>query len=432
MMRERGPDMDLSCQINLCNTTNFATRTEFQHSDNMGTNHTTRRNFLLTAGCGTLGLTLSRSPGAGAVTGGGPARDFLLYVGTYTAGQSKGIYIYCMNSSSGELRPVGSVETANPSFLAIDPQRRYLYAVNELEEFAGGRSGAVSAYAIDQATGSLRFLNQQPSSGGAPCYVSVARDGRFILVANYLGGNVAVLPVRRDGELGKPSFVAQHQGSGPNTERQDAPHAHSVVLDQANRYAFAADLGIDKIMSYRFDGHRGKLTPNKPHGVQSKPGAGPRHFTFHPNGLHAYAINELDSTVTTFAYEKVRGTLEEVQTLSALPAGFAGSNTCADIHLSPSGKFLYGSNRGHDSIVVFEIERDTGKLRYVEHVPTAGKTPRNFAIDPTGRFLLAANQNSDTIVTFHVEPATGRLRPANRVTQVPSPVCLKLIPAFSK
>lgn len=398
----------------------------------MTNNHTTRRHFLKIAGSGTLGLTLSGSIGAHASGRSAQPRELLLYVGTYTNGKSVGIYIYRMDLSSGALKPVGSIETNNPSFLAVDERRRYLYAVNEVTEFAGRPSGAVSAFSIDQETGSLRFLNQQPSLGGAPCYVSVARGGRFVLVANYVGGNVSVLPVRRNGTLGKATDVVQHQGAGPNAERQEAPHAHSVVLDHANRFAFAADLGTDKIMAYRFDARLGKLKPNAPRWFQSKAGAGPRHFTFHPDGRHAYAINELDSTITSFSYEQAPGQLKEAQTVSALPLGFSGANTCADVHIAPSGKFLYGSNRGHDSIVVFEIERNTGKLRYVEHVSTGGKTPRNFTIDPTGGFLLVANQNSDRIVGFRVDPATGRLRATGHVTEVPSPVCLELIPAFSK
>lgn len=397
----------------------------------MADKHTTRRRFLLNAGYGTLGLTLSGSLGAHASGRGPVPRELLLYAGTYTSGKSVGIYVYRMDLSNGALKPSGSIATTQPSYLAIDERRRYLYAVNEVTEFDGQPGGAVSAFAIDQQTGNLRFLNQQPSLGGAPCYVCVARGGGHVLVANYAGGNVSVLPVRRNGELGKATDAAQHRGSGPNRERQEAPHAHSVVLDPANRYAFAADLGIDRIMAYRFDARAGKLNPHAPGTFRSKAGAGPRHFTFHPGGRHAYAINELDSTVTAFSYEQAAGTLREVQTVSSLPAGFSGGNTCADVHVAPSGRFLYGSNRGHDSIVVYAIERHTGKLRYVEHVSTGGRTPRNFTIDQTGGFLLAANQNSDTIVTFRIDAATGRLRPAGHVMEVPSPVCLKLIPAFS-
>jgi 6-phosphogluconolactonase len=258
--------------------------------------------------------------------------------------------------------------------------------------------------------------------------VTVDRTGKFILVANYVGGNVSVISIERDGRLGAVSDVDQHQGSSINRNRQEGPHAHSIVLDRANRFAYSCNLGTDKIMIYRFDSKKGKLTANQQPWVQVKPGAGPRHFTFHPSGRYAYVMNELDSTVTAFALDSTNGTLKEAQTVHTLPQGFSEMNTTADIHVSPSGKFLYGSNRGHNSVVVFEIEERTGKLRFIEHVATGGRTPRNFAIDPTGTFLLAANQDSDTIVSFRLDPGTGRLKPTGYVAEVPSPVCLKLVP----
>jgi len=397
---------------------------------NQMTNNYTRRGFLQSVGSTTLALTLSSSANSWSLPDSAPD-DLLVYVGTYTTGESDGIYIYRLNPASGELKPVGTVKADNPSYLAIDGRRRFLYAVNEVTEFAGTSSGAVSVFSINQKTGDLQFVNQQPSLGGAPCYISVDRNNRFVLVANYVGGNVAVLPVQRDGRLGSATDMEQHRGSGANIERQESPHAHSIILDPANRFAFASDLGIDKIMVYRFDSKSGKLAPNSPPWVQVKAGAGPRHFTFHPTGTSAYSINELDSTVTAFAYNKALGVLSDAQTVSALPVNFSGNNSCADIHISPNGKFLYGSNRGHDSIVVFKIDETTGRLNFVEHVPTGGKTPRNFCIDPTGKFLLAANQKSDTIATFRIDSASGRLRPAGQVTEVPSPVCLKMIPSFS-
>lgn len=393
-------------------------------------NNFSRRSFIRSTGSGALAMTLSTSID-GWSRPSPPSGELLVYVGTYTSGESRGIYIYRMDPAAGELKPVGSIKADNPSYLAINANRRFLYAVNEVTEFAGKPGGAVSAYSIDQKTGALRFENQQPSLGGAPCYISVDRRDRFVLIANYVGGNVAVLPLQRDGRLREAADVEQHSGSGANPERQERPHAHSFILDPADRFAFAADLGIDKIIVYRFDRRNGKLTPNSPPWAQVKAGAGPRHFVFHPTGGYAYVINELDSTVTAFSYDKVRGRLSEIQTVSALPAGFSGDNSCADIHLSPSGKFLYGSNRGHDSIVVFKVDESTGRLAYVEHVSTGGKTPRNFCIDPTGNFLLAANQRSNTIVTFRVDPASGRLRSTDRITEVPSPVCLKMIGSFS-
>lgn len=393
------------------------------------TNNFSRRSFIRSTGSGALALTLSTS-----IDGWSHSRrmsgEMLVYVGTYTSGESRGIYTYRMDPAEGELKPVGSIRADNPSYLAIGAGRRFLYAVNEVTEFAGKPGGAVSAFSIDQRTGALKFENQEPSLGGAPCYISVDRKDKFVLVANYVGGNVAVLPLQRDGRLKGAADVEQHSGSGANRERQARPHAHSFILDPANRFAFAADLGTDKIMVYRFDGTNGRLAPNSPPWAQVKAGSGPRHFIFHPTGEYAYVINELDSTVTAFSYDKVRGVLTEIQTVSAVPAGFSGDNSCADIHLSPSGRFLYGSNRGHDSIVVFRIDENTGRLAHVEHVPTGGKTPRNFCIDPTGNFLLAANQRSNTIVTFRIDPSSGRLRPTDRITEVPSPVCLKMIPSF--
>ncbi len=351
-----------------------------------------------------------------------------LYVGTYTSGKSEGIYIYNMNVSSGQLKYFNTVKRViDPSFLAVDRKRRFLYAVNELGEFGGKPGGALSAFSIDQKTGDLNLLNQQPSLGGAPCHVAVDATGRFVLVANYTGGNVSVLPVKPDGSLGTAIEMVQHQGSSANKERQEAPHAHCVVLDRSNRYAFVADLGLDKVMIYLFDAKAGKLMPARQPWAQLKPGAGPRHFIFHPNGRYAYVINELDSTLTAFSYDAVNGTLRSMQTVSALPGGFSGNNDCADLHVSPSGKFLYGSNRGHNSIVVFAINERTGKLTYLEHTATQGKTPRNFAVDPTGRFLLVANQESDTVVTLRIDPVTGRLKPTGHMAEVPTPVCLRFL-----
>ena len=316
----------------------------------------------------------------------------------------------------------------NPSYLALERRGRYLYAVNEVTEFQGQQSGAVSAFAVDQRTGALRLLNQQPSLGGAPCYVTVADNGRFVLVANYVGGNVAVLPVRGDGRLGAAVDVQQDQGaSGVNPQRQEAPHAHCVLLDRTNRHAYACDLGADKIMIYRFDAKRGKLAPTSAPWAQVKPGAGPRHLTFHPHGRHAYTMNELDATVTVFAHDPAQGTLREVQTVPTLPAGFTKPNTGADIRVAPDGRFLYCSNRGHDHVAIFKIDERIGTLGLVAHEPTRGRTPRNFAIDPTGTFLLVANQDSDTITTFRRDPLTGKLSFTRHSADVPSPVCLKVI-----
>lgn len=381
-----------------------------------------RREFLKIAGLATLGcavpeLTLARNERRG---------ELLVYVGTYTSGKSEGIYLYRLDLTSGKLRHAATTKgVKDPSFIALAPGTRSLYAVNEVEDFGGKKSGALSSFAIDQPTGNLRLLNQQPSLGGAPCYVDVDRSGRFVLVANYSGGNIAVLPIRSDGSLGEATDVKQYVGSSINVERQEGPHAHCIVLDPANRFAYGCDLGTDKVMIYRFDARRGKLIPGRTPWVQLKPGAGPRHITFHPDGKYAYVINELHATVTAFAHDRDRGNLKEVQTIPTLPADFTGENTSADIHVSPDGRFLYCSNRGHDSIAAFQIAPRSGELTFVAHQSSGGKAPRNFAIDPTGRFLLVANQKSDNIVTYRRDLKTGQLTATGHVAEVPSPVCLK-------
>ena len=333
-----------------------------------------------------------------------------------------------MEESSGTLEFASVAKGVdNPSFLAIDPQERYLYAVNEVGGGANKPGGAVSAFSIDPKTGKLTYLNQQSSHGTGPCHLSVDQTGQFVLVANYGSGSVSVLPIRSDGKLGEATDVVQHEGSSVDPRRQGGPHAHSIILDKANRCAFAPDLGLDKIMIYQLDLTQGKLKPNEEPWVKVKAGAGPRHFTFHPNGRYAYVINEIDSTLTAFTYDGTHGRLREVQTVSTVPEDFSGTSYCADVHVSLSGRFIYGSNRGHDSLAIFEIDQDTGKLAYVGHEPTQGKTPRGFAIDPTGTYLLAANQGTDTIVTFRIDQQTGRLMSTGHVAEVPTPVCLKMI-----
>ena len=382
----------------------------------------TRRDFLKVINIGTLGVFISFPKQI-------EIKELIVYVGTYTSGDSEGVYICRLDLSSGKLALVKTVKgLVNPSFLAIAPQYRYLYSVNEVMKFDGRSGGAVSAFSINQKTGDLTFLNQQATRGAAPCHLIVDRTGRFVLAANYGGGNVSVFPVLSNGGLGAMTDFVQHHGSGLDAKRQEAPHAHSIIMAPSNRYAFAADLGIDKIMIYKFDTEKGKLSPNDEPSVVLKPGAGPRHFTFHPNGKYAYVINELNSTITAFLYNETRGSLKEVQTVSTLPEDFSGENTCADIHVSPSGKFIYGSNRGHDSIVIFSIDAQTGKLTFVGHEPTQGRIPRNFAIDPTGTFLLAANRRSNNIVTFRINSQTGKLIPTGSVIEIPSPVCIKMIP----
>lgn len=357
----------------------------------------------------------------------------LLYVGTYTRGESEGIYQFHMNPATGELTPAGVTPgVENPSFLAIHPDLHTLYAVNETMEFNGQPGGAISAFHIEPNDGSLSFLNQQATHGGAPCYVSVDADGRVVLVANYGGGNLAVFHVQADGSLSEATDVVQHEGSGPNPKRQEKPHAHSINLTPDNQHVVAADLGIDKVMVYRLDADTGKLHPHDSPHAQVPAGEGPRHFAFHPNGRYFYVINELGSTVTAFAYNGNRVTFEELQTISTLPAGWEGRTSCADVHVSPSGRFLYGSNRGHDSIAIFAIDETRGTLTVVGNVSTGGRTPRNFAIDPTGSFLLAANQDTNNIVVFSIDRESGNLEPTGIEASVPMPVCLTFHPRSLK
>jgi 6-phosphogluconolactonase len=354
--------------------------------------------------------------------------NYLVYVGTYTAQHSKGIYAYRFNSTTGELASLGLVaETSNPSFLAVHPSQKFLYAVNETGKFQDQSSGAVSAFAIDRRTGKLTLLNQVASRGADPCYVAVDKTGKYLLVANYGGGSVAVFPVLKDGKLGEATSVLQYKGTGANPERQESPHAHWIDFSPDNRFAVAADLGLDRLNVYKFDSSKGSLVPNDPRVVQVKPGAGVRHFAFHPSARFAYAVNEMDSSVTSFSYDRAPGTLHELQTISMLPKDFSGKNDAAEIQVHPNGKFLYASNRGHDSIAVFSIDPEKGTLTPMEYVPTQGKAPRYFAIDPTGSRLFVANQNSGNIVVFQIDPVTGRLTATGQVLEIASPVCLKFV-----
>ncbi|HKX29715.1 MAG TPA: lactonase family protein [Blastocatellia bacterium] len=354
----------------------------------------------------------------------------MLYIGTYTNGRNESIYVYRLNLASGELQPVTIGRgVVNPSYLAIDAQNRYLYAVNEVDQIGGKPNGGVTALAIDQQTGELRVINQQSSQGRAPCYINIDPSGKYVLVANYNSGSFAVLPINSDGSLGAAVDFVQDSGSGPNRGRQEGPHGHCILTDPLGSYAFAVDLGIDKVMIYNFNQGSGKLTPNTQPFFQAQPGAGPRHFEIHPNRQFAYVINELNSTLTAFNYDNARGLLSELQTVPTLPAGFTGTNTSADIHVHPSGKFIYGSNRGHDSIVAYTIDAATGRLTFLAHESTQGRTPRNFVIDPTGTYLLVANQDTNTVVTFRIDQTTGRLISTGKVTSVPTPVCLKFAPS---
>jgi len=366
-------------------------------------------------------------------------RYYTVYIGTYTdpilfgtgkilEGKGEGIYVYRMDPVSGTMEFIRTITgITNPSYLAFDATCSCLYAVNELKSYQGEPTGTVSSFAINSKTGQLTFLNKKPTHGTDPCHLILDKTGKYVLLANFMSGSVCVLPIQADGSLGDASDFIQHQGSSIDPNRQQGPHAHAVTLDETNRYAYVPDLGLDKTLIYRFDVESGKLEPNEEPWVAVKPGAGPRHLVFHPNKQYAYLINELDSTIGAYRYDSDKGKLAEIQTISTLPADFLGSSTCADVHVSRSGKFLYGSNRGHDSIVVYKIDQSTGRLSCIGHESTRGNTPRNFAIDPAGNFLLAANQDSDTIVTFRIDPQSGELLPTGHVTEVPTPVCVKII-----
>ncbi len=352
-----------------------------------------------------------------------------VYVGTYTKGDSEGIYTCRLDPSTGELRLAGdAMPIADPSFLAVDSRRRFLYSVSEESDASGGPTGSVSAFEISPDDGRLLHLNTQPSGGDGPCHLTVDATDRQVLVANYSGGSVAILPIGSDGRIGEPTAVVHHRGSGPNPDRQQGPHPHSINVDPTNRFAFVPDLGTDEVAVYRLNLVLGLLTPADGLTASLAAGAGPRHFDFHPGGRYAYAINELDSTVTAFSYDGSTGALEELHTVSTLPDGFEGTNYPADVHVSPSGRFLYGSNRGHHSIAIFAIDQSSGMLTPVGHESTRGEWPRNFVIDTTGAFMLVANERTDDIVTFRIDCETGLLQPTAHVEKVPSPVCLLPVP----
>jgi len=356
--------------------------------------------------------------------------DLWVYVGTYThGGKSRGIYRLALDGEGGTLgEPTLAAETPDPSFLAVGPTARTLYAANEISTYEGKPAGSVTAFGLDRTTGALSALNRQSSGGPGPCHVSVGPGGRALFVANYGGGSVASYPLGEDGRIGPAATFIQHKGTGAESSRPPTPHAHSIHADRGGRFVVAADLGLDSLLVYRLDPATAGLTPNEPPSARLDPGSGPRHFAFHPDGKHAYVINERSSTVTALDYDAGAGTLAARQTISTLPEGFAGRNSTAEIQVHPSGKFLYGSNRGHDSIAIFAIEPGTGRLASLGQAPSGGKTPRNFGIDPSGRFLIAANQATDNLVVFRIDGQSGRLMPTGQVVAVPSPVCVKFVP----
>lgn len=355
--------------------------------------------------------------------------SYLLYIGTYTelpAVRSEGIYVYRMDAASGALAPVGVAACGkNPSFVAIHPNGHWLFAVHEVDAFEGQPGGGVSAFALDPATGVPTLLNSQLSRGGIPCHVTVDASGRWLLLANYVGGSVTMLPIGDDGRLGPVGDVVDHRALDTGAPPDKRAHAHMTYVAPGGRWALAPDLGLDRVMVYEPDAQAGKLRPHPDRALHAAPGAGPRHLDFHPNGRLAYLINELNGTLMALAFDPADGRLRELQTLSTLPDGYAGTISCADVHVHPSGRYVYGSNRGNDSIVIYAIDPGDGRLCLVGHEPTQGRTPRNFALDPSGTFLLAANQDSNTVVSFRIDRETGRLTATGQIVDVPAPVCLK-------
>ncbi len=358
-----------------------------------------------------------------------------VYVGTYTKTPDAGINLFQLDLDHGNMVPGGRLtkpsvvaKIPNPTFLALHPRRPVLYAISEVSEFGKKKVGFVSAYAIREKSGQLDLLNQQSSGGPGPCHVSVDHTGQVLLAANYGGGSVASLPIRPDGSLKPAATVDQHHGSSVHKTRQTGPFAHCIDADPSNRFALSADLGIDKLLIYRLNIDEGTLAPHQPAFVETTPGAGPRHLTFHPNGRFAYVINELNCTISVFGYDSNRGTLQSVQNISTLPGDFSGENTSAEIQVHPSGRFLYGSNRGHNSIAIFAVDPETGRLRSLGHQSTLGKTPRHFAIDPSGQYLLAANQDSGSVVVFRIDPQSGLLHATGASVAIPMPVCVLMMP----
>src|SRR3984957_19582105 len=354
------------------------------------------------------------------------ANSYLTYVGTYPAA-SKGIYSFRFDPATGRLTAIGvAAELPNPAFLATDPQHRFLYAVTEMGPEPGAdnykKNGWVSSFSIDRKTGALTFLNKVDAGGGGSCHLVVDKTGKMLFVANYGSGNVASFAIKPDGSLGERTGFDQHSGSSINPARQQGPHAHAVVLSPDNRFLFVPDLGLDQIKIYRVDAAKGTFTPNDPAFATVKEGLGPRHFTFGRGAKFAYALCEMGSSVAVFSYNPVKGSLTPVQTISNLPDGFTGTDNSAEIEVDRSGRFLYASNRGNDSITVFSIDPVKGTLTKVQVVPTQGNIPRNFALDPTGKYLIAADQKSKILVVFSVDPKDGKLKAAGQMLDIPSPV----------
>ena len=398
----------------------LAARTVGRHTHGMATFRSP-----MNLACAALALsTPAALPAADA------AAPYRVYLGTYTGGAagSKGIYSFTFNPATHVASPATlATEAANPAFLAVHPRRQVLYAVSEMAGFRGGQTGAVSAFAIGTDSGVLTLLNQQASGGAGPCHLEVDPSGRCLLVANYSGGTVAAFPLAADGRIEPASQIVAHAGRSVHPQRQNKPYAHFITPSPDGRFALACDLGADRVFVYTLDAAKASLMPNDPPAALA-PGAGPRHLAFHPSGRFVFVVNELNSTVSSFAWDATRGTLNAIQTVPTLPAGCTNANTTAEIEVHPNGQFVYASNRGHDSVAVFAVEAATGRLNPVEIVPSGGKTPRCFSIAPDGRHLFVANQASGSVGVFELDSATGRLKATGQSVSVASPVCIKFLP----
>ena len=366
--------------------------------------------------------------GAGALVAKGTGGKFRTYIGTYSRGDSKGIYSFVLDTAAGTLTPEGLVaETENPSFLAIHPTGKYLYAVNEIDKYKGQASGSVTAFKINASSGKLERLNEVAAGGTTTCHVNISRNGKFAVIANYGSGSCAAFALGPDGKLGDRTAFHQHAGTSSDPGRQKGPHAHSVNFDTQNKHVIVADLGLDQVKVYNFNAATGAMTPNEPAFTKVKAGSGPRHFSFHPSGKYAYVINEMACTVTAFNWNAAKGTLTEIDTITTLPGPVEKGFSTAEVVAHPNGKFVYGSNRGHNTIAVFQVDAATGKMKTVEHKSTQGAVPRNFSIDPTGQFLIAANQNTDTIVLFRINQTSGALEQVGAPVKAPVPVCVRYL-----
>lgn len=356
-----------------------------------------------------------------------PSPKMWVFFGTYTGKNSKGIYRAEFDAATGKLgTPELAAETTSPSFLAIHPNRTHLFCVGEISTFEGKKAGGVSSFTLNTKTGELKLINQQSSVGPGPCHIACDKAGKNVIVANYGGGSTTVIPVGADGKLGPASSFVQHKGSGVNKSRQESPHAHSVNLDAANKFAIVADLGLDKLLVYKFDSAKGTIEPNEPAAFQLHGGAGPRHFAFHPNGKLAFTNNELDSSVTSMTWNDEKGTFTKVSNLSTLPAPHKGNST-AETVVHPSGKFVYVSNRGHNSIAIFEVNQSSGELKAIGHQGEGVKVPRNFNIDPTGKWMIVCNQDGHDAIVYAIDQSTGQLKPTGEKVAVGAPVCVKFV-----